>query len=134
MYKTIVMIFFVLLSSCDTRTGNNSPYIIATRIDTVAGKRRSEGSGIFQRKCTSCHNLVHESTGPALFKSGMENRDTTWLQALLTDHRYLHKDSLYKARVKQYGMSCPEQAISPEEVKSVYEYIRNPSNGCAIYQ
>lgn len=86
------------------------------------------GRILFQSKCSSCHNIDKEATGPALAYI-TERRCMSWLKAVTRNPiEMMAKDECLHHQKKMYGSvmtSFPE--LSDSSIEAIYAYITKKS-------
>jgi mono/diheme cytochrome c family protein len=121
-------------SSSAPPPGGTSAVAAASQYD--AGPRAGEGSidrvlagrgePLFKNKgCSACHGFGQKLTGPDL--NGVTMRRTAaWMeQQILHPEVMTKQDPISHALFAQYALQMPNQGLTPDEAKSVIEYLKH---------
>jgi mono/diheme cytochrome c family protein len=94
--------------------------------DTLDEKLIAEGKKLLISKCICCHNLTTEaSTGPGWLNI-TERRSPEWILNFLTNsEEMLDKDKTLKAQISAYKVRMPNQNLSDNDAKAIFEFMRN---------
>lgn len=142
--KSTVVLFFsiVLFSSCGGSTTQqstesqtaNKPYdpILGegkfTSIsipDSVDENLASLGEIVFQSKCTACHKMTDEKlVGPGL-KGVSKRKKAAWIMNYMTNSDVMiEKDPELQEQLKIYAVRMPNQGLTDDDARRIYEYLR----------
>lgn len=99
-----------------------------TKLDippTLDVKMAKEGEAIAQTKCLSCHKLSEEKlVGPG-WKGVTKRRTPEWIMNFVTNtEEMLNKDAAAMANLEICLVRMPNQNLSDQEARNVYEFIR----------
>ncbi len=99
-----------------------------TKVDiapVVDAKMATEGESIAQTKCLSCHKLTEEKlVGPG-WKDVTKRRTPEWIMNFVTNtEEMLNKDAAAMANLEICLVRMPNQNLSDDEARKVYEFIR----------
>lgn len=85
----------------------------------------AKGESIFSVKCGSCHKLSDERlVGPG-FKGVSERRTGTWIMNFLTNtDEMIDLDPELQAQLEICMVRMPNQNLSDEDARSIYEFMR----------
>ena len=94
-----------------------SPTLDATMADN--------GSKVYDVKCSSCHKLTDEKlVGPG-WKGVTERNSAAWIMNFVTNTaEMIDKDPKVQAQLEICLVRMPNQNLSDEEARSVYEFMR----------
>ena len=84
------------------------------------------GEPLFKSKgCSACHGFGQKLTGPDL--NGVTMRRTAaWMeQQILHPEVMTKQDPISHALFAQYALQMPNQGLTPDEAKSVIEYLKH---------
>lgn len=84
------------------------------------------GEKLFQTKgCTACHTFGKRATGPDL--AGVTQRRTAqWMeQQILHPEKMVKEDPIARQLFAQFALQMTNQGLTPEEAKSVIEYLKH---------
>jgi mono/diheme cytochrome c family protein len=84
------------------------------------------GSKTFDVKCSSCHKLTDEKlVGPG-WKGVTERRQAPWIMNFITNtDAMINKDPAAQAQLEICLVRMPNQSLSDEEARNLYEFMRN---------
>ena len=99
-----------------------------TKVDipaTLDAKMATDGESIAQTKCLSCHKLSEEKlVGPG-WKGVTKRRSAEWIMNFVTNtEEMLNKDPAAMANLEICLVRMPNQNLSDEDARKVYEFIR----------
>jgi cytochrome c551/c552 len=88
-------------------------------------KMAEAGQGIYDLKCSSCHKLTEERlVGPG-WKDVTKRRSAEWVMNFVTNvDEMLDKDANAKALLEVCLVRMPNQNLSDEDARHIYEYMR----------
>jgi hypothetical protein len=86
----------------------------------------SNGKGIYEMKCQSCHKLTEERlVGPG-WKGVTQRREPHWIMNMITNvDMMLEKDAEAQKLLEQCLVRMPNQNISKEDARQILEYMRS---------
>ena len=87
----------------------------------------SQGQGLFNDNCTTCHAIGTKVVGPDL-KDILSRRDPAWIKAFITNSQVVIKsgDKYAVKLYKEYGKTeMPSHAFSDEELNAVVAYLND---------
>lgn len=92
---------------------------------SLDAKMAASGKKIYDLKCASCHRLNNEKlVGPG-WKEVTVRRKAEWIMNFVTNvDEMLNKDANAQAMLEVCLVRMPNQNISDEEARSVYEFMR----------
>lgn len=93
--------------------------------DKLDEKMAALGSGVYDVKCSSCHKLTEERiVGPG-WKGVTARRKAEWVMNFVTNtDEMLTKDPESQAMLEICLVRMPNQSLSDEDARSVYEFMR----------
>ncbi|MCU0323531.1 MAG: cytochrome c [Chitinophagaceae bacterium] len=85
----------------------------------------ASGKATADAKCTSCHKLTEEKlVGPG-WKGVTERRKPEWiLNFIINPEPMLDKDTALKAQIEVCMLRMPNQSLTEDEARNIYEYMR----------
>ncbi len=85
----------------------------------------SQGKAVYEAKCQSCHKLSDERlVGPG-WKGITERRTPSWILNFITNpDPMIDKDPQLQAQLEICMVRMPNQNLSDEEAKNLFEYMR----------
>jgi cytochrome c551/c552 len=88
-------------------------------------KMAAMGLGVYDLKCSSCHKLTDEKlVGPG-WKNVTSRRKAEWVMNFVTNtDEMLTKDPEAQAMLEVCLVRMPNQSLSDEDARSVYEFMR----------
>src|SRR5689334_9735024 len=150
-FTAIVLSFLFLLASCgdndDKKAEESSSGSDATTQDTgsklktdpkgvgkfsnielthpLDQKMVDGGKGVYDMKCASCHKLTDEKlVGPG-WKGVTDRRTPEWIMNFVTNtDEMIEKDPKAQAMLELCMVRMPNQNLSDEEARNVYEFMR----------
>jgi cytochrome c2 len=83
------------------------------------------GQSVYDLKCSSCHKLNEERVVGPGWKDVTKRRSAEWVMNFVTNvDEMLDKDAEAKAMLEVCLVRMPNQNLSDEDARSVYEYMR----------
>ena len=88
-------------------------------------KMAALGEGIYELKCAACHKLTADRiVGPG-WKGVTERRKPEWIMNFITNvDEMLDKDPESQAMLEICMVRMPNQSLSDEDARNVYEFMR----------
>jgi cytochrome c5 len=88
-------------------------------------KMAADGSGIYDLKCSSCHKLTKERlVGPG-WEGVTARRKPEWVMNFVTNtDEMITKDPQAQAMLELCMVRMPNQSLSDEDARAVYEFMR----------
>jgi hypothetical protein len=95
---------------------------IGTSLDA---KMAADGNGIYDLKCSSCHKLTKERlVGPG-WEGVTARRKPEWVMNFVTNtDEMITKDPQAQAMLELCMVRMPNQSLSDEDARAVYEFMR----------
>jgi len=92
---------------------------------TIDEKLVAEGNKVFTVKCSACHKLTEEKlVGPG-WKGVTGRHKAEWIMNFVTNtDAMINKDPKVQAQLEICLVRMPNQNISDDEAKNVYEFMR----------
>ena len=93
---------------------------------TIDAKLLEGGTKVFTVKCSACHKLTGEKlVGPGW--KGVTSRHTAeWIMNFVTNtDAMLNKDPKAQAQLEICLVRMPNQNVSDEDARNIYEFMRN---------
>jgi len=86
----------------------------------------TNGKGIYEMKCQSCHKLTDERiVGPG-WKDVTKRREPHWIMNMITNvDMMLEKDPEAQKLLEQCLVRMPNQNISKEDARQILEFMRS---------
>jgi cytochrome c551/c552 len=86
----------------------------------------TDGKGIYELKCQSCHRLTEERlVGPG-WKGVTQKRKPVWIMNMITNvDMMLETDAEAQKLLEQCMVRMPNQNISKDEARQVLEFMRS---------
>lgn len=99
-----------------------------THIDipaTLDVKMAEAGKGIYDLKCNACHKLTKEKlVGPG-WSGVTQRRKVEWIMNFVTNtDEMINKDPQAQALLEECLVRMPNQALSDDDARHVYEFMR----------
>ena len=118
--------YFIIRKFNNTKVVENSPTIIDTEepIDSLP-KNQLNGKMLYQR-CTSCHSIFKDGTGPAL--AGVSERwpDKKELFAFIRNPWLVISRNVYARKLKdEYKSIMPAYFLTDNEIQSILDYTKS---------
>jgi cytochrome c551/c552 len=95
---------------------------IASALDA---KMAEAGKGIYDLKCNACHKLTKEKlVGPG-WSGVTSRRKAEWIMNFATNtDEMINKDPAAQAMLEECLVRMPNQSLSDEDARNVYEFMR----------
>ena len=92
---------------------------------TLDAKMAADGSGVYDLKCASCHKLTKERiVGPG-WEGVTQRRKPEWIMNFVTNtDEMIDKDPAAQAMLEICMVRMPNQSMSDEDARAVYEFMR----------
>lgn len=102
--------------------GKHTSVELGTSLDQAMATKGEEVAGV---KCISCHKLTDERlVGPG-WKGVTERRKAEWLMNFITNpDPMIDKDPELQAQLELCLVRMPNQSLSDDEARQVFEYMR----------
>ena len=84
-----------------------------------------QGAKIFNMKCMACHQLDSRNVGPPLRNVTKKYTPVYIMNYLLNTTDMQRKDSLMLKLVDEYKIIMPDQVLTRDDARSVFEYLRS---------
>lgn len=83
------------------------------------------GKSIYSQKCIACHKLSNEKfVGPS-WDGLTKRRRAEWILNYITNtQEMLQKDPLAQAQLEQFMTPMPDQKLTDQDARNVYEFMR----------
>jgi cytochrome c2 len=83
------------------------------------------GKTVYTQKCIACHKLSNEKfVGPG-WNGLTKRRRAEWILNYITNtEEMLQKDPLAQAQLEQFKTPMPDQKLTDQEARNVYEFMR----------
>ena len=99
-----------------------------TQVDvgaTLDAKMAATGLGVYDLKCSSCHKLTKERiVGPG-WEGVTARRKPEWIMNFVTNtDEMIDKDPQAQAMLELCMVRMPNQSLSDEDARAVYEFMR----------
>jgi mono/diheme cytochrome c family protein len=95
----------------------------------IDGARVAAGEQLFKDKgCSACHTFGRKMSGPDL--AGVTMRRTAqWMENQILHPEVMTKeDPISRQLFAQFALQMPNQGLTPEEAKSVIEYLKHQNH------
>jgi len=102
--------------------GKFKDIVISEKLDAAMAKA---GNQAFDVKCSACHKLTDEKlVGPG-WKDVTKRREASWILNFITNPDVmLDKDPAAQAQLEICLVRMPNQSLTDEEAKDLYEFMR----------
>jgi len=92
---------------------------------TLDAKMAADGNGVYDLKCSSCHKLTKERiVGPG-WEGVTQRRKAEWVMNFVTNtDEMIDKDPAAQAMLEICMVRMPNQSLSDEDARAVYEFMR----------
>jgi cytochrome c551/c552 len=95
---------------------------IAEKLDAAMSKK---GKDVYEVKCLACHKLTDEKVVGPGWKDVTKRRTAEWIMNFSTNtDEMLNKDAEAQAMLEICMVRMPNQNITDDEARSVYEFMR----------
>lgn len=99
-----------------------------TKVDIPAeinNTMADSGKSVYTQKCIACHKLSNEKfVGPS-WDGLTKRRRAEWILNYITNtQEMLQKDPLAQAQLEQFMTPMPDQKLTDQEARNVYEFMR----------
>ncbi len=87
------------------------------------------GESLFQTKgCSACHAFGKRVTGPDLQGVSMRRTHAWMEQQILHPEVMTKQDPIARQLFAQYSLQMPNQGLTPDEARSVIEFLKHKDN------
>lgn len=95
-------------------------------VEATLDKAMAEsGTKVYDLKCSSCHKLTDEKVVGPGWKDVTTRRKAEWIMNFSTNtDEMLNKDPAAIAMLEECLIRMPNQSLSDEDARSVYEFMR----------
>jgi cytochrome c len=83
-----------------------------------------KGKSLFEEKCTMCHSLTENKTGPALGDVLSQVPPEFVMNFILNTAEMEQKDQRIKDLIQEFGMPMPPPGLDQDEARALLEYFR----------
>jgi cytochrome c len=83
-----------------------------------------KGKAIFVDKCTMCHGLNEDKTGPALGNVLNQVTPEFVMNFILNTAEMEQKDSRILSLIQKFGLPMPPPGLDQDQARAVLEYLR----------
>jgi cytochrome c5 len=88
-------------------------------------KMAADGNGIYDLKCSSCHKLSNERVVGPGWEGVTARRKPEWIMNFVTNtDEMIDKDPEAQAMLEICMVRMPNQSLSDEDARAVYEFMR----------
>jgi hypothetical protein len=102
------------------------PLTAAVRIEARVDKHLAEkGEELFEQKCASCHKLSDRYVGPPLADVMNRRTPTFMMNMMLNPLGMVERHPETKKLLAEFFVAMPNQNLTPEEARQVFEYLRS---------
>ena len=92
---------------------------------TLDAKMAAEGNGVYDLKCSSCHKLTKERVVGPGWEGVTQRRKAEWVMNFVTNtDEMIDKDPQAQALLELCMVRMPNQSLSDEDARAVYEFMR----------
>jgi cytochrome c5 len=92
---------------------------------TLDAKMAAAGNGIYDLKCSSCHKLTKERVVGPGWEGVTHRRKPEWIMNFVTNtDEMITKDPQAQALLELCMVRMPNQNLSDEDARAVYEFMR----------
>jgi len=131
MYKgrLLLALFCCVLTSCFNGYNENASAHSGTPVATcgVSSTSTQNAPSIFKRKCSTCHHLTKDGTGPKLAGSLKRAPSEAWLRLYIRNTDSLLRVGDTAARAREYikpTQALHQHTISKRDMDLLIDYIR----------
>lgn len=126
---------YLLIEKISNTNSNSGPgysvQLITTKTNSQYSTKAATGKNLFMSKCASCHQVLKNTTGPAL--AGFEERGP-WIDRknvyewIKNPTSFMAKNKYTQELKKAYGsMMTAFPDLTNEEIDAIIEYLNNTS-------
>lgn len=138
MKRSLMLALMVCLAACGSRESpapSDPPAadpqadkgigpIKALALAPVDARLAEQGKQIFDGKCTACHSLDKDTTGPALGSVLKGQTPEFVMNMLLNTAEMTQKNETIKKLAAKFGMPMPPPGLTQDQARAVLEYLR----------
>ena len=89
----------------------------------------TEGQGIYETRCTTCHKMEGRYVGPPLGDVAGQRKPEYIMNMILAPEKMLQADATAQALLAEYSVPMTNQNLSEEEARAILEYLRQVHEG-----
>jgi hypothetical protein len=102
------------------------PLTAVVRIDgRVDHEVAEKGEKLFEQKCASCHKFSERYVGPPLADVMKRRTPTFMMNMMLNPLGMVDRHPETKKLLAEFFVAMPNQSLTPEEARQVFEYLRS---------
>ena len=119
--------FFVV--SCSESNKDGYTVLKDVKINPFNKELADRGKKIFAEKCASCHKYDKKLVGPALGDVVKRRSPDYILSQMLYPEKMIASNDTVKALLAIHLTSMPNQHLTINDAKAVYDHLRDVANG-----
>ena len=101
------------------------PLTAAVKIDSHVDEELAEkGEKLFEQKCAACHKFSERYVGPPLADVMKRRSPTFMMNMMLNPGGMVERHPETKKLLAEFFVPMPNQNLTPEEARQVFEYLR----------
>jgi cytochrome c5 len=89
----------------------------------------TEGQGIYETRCTTCHKMDSRYIGPPLGDVAARREPEWIMNMILAPEKMLQSDADAQALLAEYSVPMTNQNLSEDEARAILEYLRQVHEG-----
>jgi len=89
----------------------------------------TEGQGIFETRCTTCHKMEGRYVGPPLGDVVGQREPEYIMNMILAPEKMLQTDPTAQQMLAEYSVPMTNQNLTEEEARAILEYLRQIHEG-----
>jgi mono/diheme cytochrome c family protein len=103
--------------------------VTSVELGPIDAALATEGQGIYETRCTTCHKMEGRYVGPPL-GDVVEQREPEWIMnMILAPEKMLQTDPTAQELLAEYSVPMTNQNLSEEEARAILEYLRQVHEG-----
>jgi cytochrome c5 len=98
--------------------------IASVDVGPIDAALATEGQGIFETRCTTCHKMDSRYIGPPLGDVAGQREPEWIMNMILAPEKMLQSDADAQELLGEYSVPMTNQNLSEDEARALLEYLR----------
>lgn len=98
--------------------------VSSVEIGPIDAALASEGEGIFNTRCATCHKMDTRYVGPPLGDIAGQQKPEYIMNMILAPEKMLQSDPHAKELLADYGVPMTNQNLTHDQARAILEYLR----------
>ena len=105
------------------------PITEVVQVGEIDHEKAEAGEKTFTEKCSACHKMAERYVGPALGEVTVRRTPTYVMNMILAPDQMYTKHPTAHQLLAEYMMQMPNLGLTPDQARSVLEYLRTQAGG-----